>query len=230
MSLQFDCSACGRPLSVSDAHANTQVQCPQCGAVLPVPSVAENSPDRTTLKRWKVRIPEGQTYGPIERAELDQWAAEGRLDGNCMLQATGETVWLHAIHEYPHLTLHPQSTASTAAASSMSTAFIRPHRGGMLLTFGILGIVFVLMSCVPLGLFSPVAWFMSHKDLKAIREGEMDRRGEGLAQAGRVLGIVGTILFVLYLLVFLAYAAFIVFFVGQAIGGPFGPPGRGLGF
>jgi len=94
----------------------------------------------------------------------------------------------------------------------------------MLLTFGIVGIT-AMSLCVLLGVFSPIAWWMSHKDTKAIRDGRMDRRGEGLTQAGLILGIIGTVLFVLSLLV---CVALVFFAVSGAPGGPFGGgPGPG---
>ena len=64
-----------------------------------------------------------------------------------------------------------------------------PHRGGLILTLGILGFV--------IGVTGPVAWIMGNADMASIRAGKMDRDGESLTQAGRVLGIVSTALFVL---------------------------------
>jgi hypothetical protein len=76
----------------------------------------------------------------------------------------------------------------------------RPHRGGAVLALGILSIVI----CTPLGIF---AWVMGNRDLDAIRRGEMDREGEGLTQAGKICGIVGTVLLVLQCFFMLSYFA-----------------------
>ncbi len=62
-----------------------------------------------------------------------------------------------------------------------------PHRGGLILALGIIGLVI----CAPLAI---PAWIMGESDLKKIRAGIMDPEGEGLTQAGRILGIIGTIL------------------------------------
>ncbi len=62
---------------------------------------------------------------------------------------------------------------------------VSPHRGGMILTLGILGF------CV--GVTGPVAWILGNIDIAAIRAGTMDRDGESMTQAGRVCGIVSTI-------------------------------------
>jgi len=71
---------------------------------------------------------------------------------------------------------------------------MQPHRGGLVLVLGILGIVF---GCAPVAV---VAWVMGRSDLAKIDAGVMDPAGRGTTQAGRILGIVGTVLFVLSLL------------------------------
>jgi hypothetical protein len=66
--------------------------------------------------------------------------------------------------------------------------WLQPHRGTMILVLGILSLVF---TCFPLGI---AAWVMGNTDLAAIRRGEMDPTGEGTTQAGRILGIISTVL------------------------------------
>jgi hypothetical protein len=63
-----------------------------------------------------------------------------------------------------------------------------PHRGVLVLSLGILS----LLLCGPLGVF---AWVMGRRDLAAMRQGLMDRSGEGMTSVGTVLGIVGAVLF-----------------------------------
>ena len=69
-----------------------------------------------------------------------------------------------------------------------------PHRGGTILAMGILSIVLCGI------IFGPIAWVMGNTDMVEIGAGRMDRTGEGLTQAGRVLGIIGTVLGVLQVL------------------------------
>lgn len=65
---------------------------------------------------------------------------------------------------------------------------MRPHRGGLVLTLGILG--FVLC-----GIFTSIpAWIMGNSDLKAMDAGQMDPAGRGTTQAGKICGIIVTIL------------------------------------
>jgi predicted Zn finger-like uncharacterized protein len=69
-----------------------------------------------------------------------------------------------------------------------------PHRGGMILAFGIISMVSFVMG-IPLAIiFGPMAWIMGNADMAEIRAGRMDPSGEGTVQTGRVLGIISTII------------------------------------
>jgi hypothetical protein len=56
-----------------------------------------------------------------------------------------------------------------------------------------------------LGFCGPVAWLLGHYELQAIRAGVAPRAGEGLANAGRVMGIVSSSLLALQLLALLVW-------------------------
>lgn len=77
------------------------------------------------------------------------------------------------------------------------TTHVEPHRGGLILTLAILGLII----CGPMAL---VAWIMSASDLKKIQHGTMDKSGYGMTLAGMVVGIIGTILWILGLVILLA--------------------------
>jgi hypothetical protein len=64
---------------------------------------------------------------------------------------------------------------------------MRPHRGVMILVFGILGI----LCCF---IFGIVAWAMGNGDLREMDAGRMDPAGRGLTQAGKICGIVSVVL------------------------------------
>lgn len=70
----------------------------------------------------------------------------------------------------------------------------KPHRGGMILTFGIIGII-----CC--GIFAILAAIMGSGDLKEMAAGRMDRSGEGMTRVGQILGFVGIGLWVLGVIV-----------------------------
>ena len=78
---------------------------------------------------------------------------------------------------------------------------MKPHHGTLILVFGILGLVV----CAPLGI---VAWIMGSGDLKQMDAGAMDPSGRSLTNAGRICGMIGTILLVLAVLCAIVLAAF----------------------
>lgn len=69
----------------------------------------------------------------------------------------------------------------------------KPHRGALILVLGILGLVFCPLT-------APFAWMMGSEDLRQMRAGRMDPEGEGLTQAGRVLGMIVTGLMLLFVI------------------------------
>jgi hypothetical protein len=86
---------------------------------------------------------------------------------------------------------------------------LKPHRGGMLLAFGILGI----LCCIVFGI---LAWVMGSNDLKEMAAGRMDPSGEGMTKAGKILGIIGCVLAVLGILAWLAMMIFGVAMAGMS--------------
>jgi predicted Zn finger-like uncharacterized protein len=66
----------------------------------------------------------------------------------------------------------------------------QPHRGAVVLTLGILSLVICCLGVI----LGPIAWVMGNNDMTDIRAGRMDPEGEGLTNAGRICGIIGTIL------------------------------------
>lgn len=69
-------------------------------------------------------------------------------------------------------------------------AGMKPDRGVVILILGILSIV----ACQ---IFGPIAWILGNSDMKEIRAGLRDPAGEQLTNVGRILGIIGTVLFIL---------------------------------
>ncbi len=97
------------------------------------------------------------------------------------------------------------------ASSAYSVQSVEPHRGGLVLTLGILGLVLC-------GFLGPVAWYMGAEDLDKMRRGVMDKSGYGVTQAGYILGIIATILTVIGCLFGILWAIL----VGVAAGGGLG--------
>jgi hypothetical protein len=72
---------------------------------------------------------------------------------------------------------------------------MKPHRATLVLVLGILGLVL----CGPLGI---AAWIMGNGDLKAMDAGTMDPSGRSTTNAGRICGLIATILFAVGLVIF----------------------------
>ena len=73
---------------------------------------------------------------------------------------------------------------------------MRPHRGSTVLVYGILGLVL----CQILGI---AAWRMGTDDLRAMEFGQMDPSGRDLTNAGRICGMVATVILIFQLAVML---------------------------
>ncbi len=73
----------------------------------------------------------------------------------------------------------------------------------MILVLGILG----LIVCVPLGI---AAWIMGGNDLKEMDAGTMDPAGRGNTQAGKICGMIATILMIVGFVIGILAFMFIV--------------------
>ncbi len=72
---------------------------------------------------WYLRTPDGQQYGPINKAQLDQWVAEGRIGHDCWLWRSGWANWELASTVYIQLgqPLEGVAPPSVGTASSIGT-------------------------------------------------------------------------------------------------------------
>lgn len=71
----------------------------------------------------------------------------------------------------------------------MEEQYLAPHRGVMILIFGILGLV----SC---GIFAILAWIFGNTDLAEMDAGRMDPSGRDMTNVGRILGMIVCILYI----------------------------------
>lgn len=80
---------------------------------------------------------------------------------------------------------------------------MKPHRATLILVLGILSIV----CCGPLGI---AAWIMGNTDLKEMAAGTMDPAGRDMTNAGKICGIIGTVLAILGAIVGAVYGVLVV--------------------
>ncbi len=84
--------------------------------------------------------------------------------------------------------------------------YVAPHRGGAVLTLGILGLVV----CFICGI---IAWTMGNEDLHKMREGTMDPSGESMTSAGRICGMISVILAVVGIVILFGTGASFLHFL-----------------
>ena len=185
----------GKPARCPICHAITLVAEPAKADLFPVstapsPTKVENSPHvaTTSTARWQLKTPEGHVYGPVPEGELERWIREGRVTAECELRQD-EHAWQPADKHYPVLSAPRQPQAVVTAPTSYMR-YRSDHRGVLVLVLGIIGWV----SGCPV--FSVVAWVMGSADLREMELGRMDPEGRAMTQAGRVLGMIYTLLWI----------------------------------
>jgi len=171
----IQCASCQRKLSLPDTLIGQEVQCPTCGARFTAQGAGDAPPSRE----------------PASHARELPSSEPPRYDDD-----RGERRRRYADYDDDY-------GDEGDDFRRMRRRDLAPHRGGTILTLGILSIVF---SCVIIG---PMAWVMGNTDLAEIRAGRMDPEGEGLTRAGQICGIIGTIFGILACLYFLAVGAMI---------------------
>jgi hypothetical protein len=77
-------------------------------------------------------------------------------------------------------------------------------------TILVLGILSLICSCLPLGV---AAWVMGNRELQAIDSGRRNPDNRGTANAGRVIGIVATVLGLIGFIILIAFL-----FLGLSVG------------
>jgi len=145
-------------------------------------------------QQWYCNI-QGQQYGPVELETLQQWADQRRLGPSDLVWGEGMPQWQQAQTvaglSFPAgPAVPPPAPTGAQPTSPVPGQAVEPHRGVMILIFGILGV----LCCV---IFGIIAWVMGSGDLRKMERGLMDRSGEGMTRAGQIIGIVATILFIL---------------------------------
>jgi hypothetical protein len=138
------------------------------------------------MSKWYCYVT-GRQYGPVDADELARWVAEYRLNAEDLVWSEGMDQWATAGTVWP---------AWFVCRRDPYPQPVRPHRGELVLTLGILSLV-----CCPIGLvLGIIAWVMATDDLIRMRRGQMDPRGQGQTRAGQICGIIAVAATVLGLL------------------------------
>lgn len=146
MPIEITCTGCERRLRVPDKVAGKRIKCPKCETVLHVPEasgeeasagaedvveqepaakkpepIAEKpepkpAPEPSLPDRWYMKTEEGADYGPVPRAELDEWVQEGRVTSDCQILQDGAEQWQWASDVFPELEEPEAETPPPSAA------------------------------------------------------------------------------------------------------------------
>lgn len=171
MAIEIGCTGCGQTLRVADEHAGKKARCPACGTI--------------------VQVPEAGMAAPLEPADP---AVERPFSGKPQVAPDA-----NPFGDRPEPAPNPYAPPGTSPFQPPQS-YLRPHRGGLILTFGLLGV----LCCMP---FAIVAWVMGAADLKEIRAGRMDPSGQGMTQAGMIIGMIWTILAGIWIVINIALVA-----------------------
>ncbi len=165
------CPECKKHLQVPDELLGQRVQCPECTHLFTAAATEQVSIGITGVPASPPPIPTSETLTWEREAEADEGKRRRDDDDD---------------HDDDAL---PRRRRRSYGNRFSGTA----HRGGMILAFGLAGLLG--MSFFPVGLvFGIMAWIMGNADMAEMRSGRMDPEGEGMTQAGRIMGMISTIL------------------------------------
>jgi hypothetical protein len=99
MTIAITCPSCKKQSGAPDQCAGQTGQCPFCSAAVSIPAAVK------TLKAvtWTVRLRTGQTWGPVNRRQLDEAVATGRLSGDSLVWQADPTKAVQLVDMYPQL-------------------------------------------------------------------------------------------------------------------------------
>jgi hypothetical protein len=195
MPLDLPCPSCGQALRVPEDLLGRDVRCPGCATTFTPRAPADaNAPSAAAS------ITAGEPAGgePPRRAAEEHEERPRRRDED-----------------------DEDTPAPPRYGDDVTVG--RPNHAVLVLVLGIVGVVLAVVGiCVLQYILDPVAfglslaaWIVGHLDLAAIRAGKMDPRGQEMARAGWICGIVGTILPVVS---GACWCAFVVIYLGFFVG------------
>jgi predicted Zn finger-like uncharacterized protein len=166
MPVNISCPNCGKSLALQEAHMGKKVRCPGCQQVFTANPPEENIQPAEEMEAVQERPSRtGRPRAP--EPEEEEEAARPRRR-----RAADEDEDVEGGEERVGA----------------------PHRGGTVLTMGILALVFAL--CCPLicWIVGGIGLSMASTDLGKMARRQMDRTGQGMTNTAKILCIVGLII------------------------------------
>jgi predicted RNA-binding Zn-ribbon protein involved in translation (DUF1610 family) len=163
------CTQCKKTLQIPEQYLGETVQCPECGHQF------------TATAESVTSHPKPATAAAGSGSK--RWAPEPGED------------------DYPRRRQRDFDDDEDSDELDVSRGIrsrLRPHRGGLVMSLGLISLVGGWAMCLPV-VIGPIAWIMAQADLRAMRDGEMDPSGESMVRTGQVCGIISTIILILSL-------------------------------
>jgi len=223
MSVEIACPSCAARLNLPESLLGTQVRCASCQTAFPAPGLMDGPANPIKLELDSepaagpaIPIPpvplpaEPREVPPSEAAPRPKHAepSDQRECPSCGAIVRQDMRRCYRCGERLPRLDWPE-TERDRLQRDPSRRDSEPHRGGLVLALGILGLVFFAF-CGPVGMvLSLCAWVTGRADLARIRAGTMDREGETNSHIGMVCGIVGVPLNALWLIGCVAFWLFV---------------------
>ena len=173
------CSECKKQLQVPDELIGKKVQCPECKHTF----TAETDVEQITIGSK----PNTSRSVPVPTRKGEAWETKKGKE-----EDADDDYEVKKRRRRDDDDDDDDDRSSRRGSRRRRASFSRdwaPHRGGMILAFGIIALVSGMGI-----IFGPMAWLMGNSDLREIQDGRMDPEGEGMTQTGRILGMIATIL------------------------------------
>ncbi len=208
MPITVACSSCNRKLRVPDDLLGKRVKCPTCGNTFEATAEDEAPPEPP---------PEPVEEGSSARSKSGSRRGEAvtssraRRDDDYEDDDQPRSRRGRDDDDYEDDRDEDDDRRRSRRRRREDGRDYEPHRGPMVLVFGIIGcvlfvfeicvgwiglpgaIIAIVLSLIGMGL-SVTAWVLGGKDLGLMRKGKMDPEGRGNTQGGYVCGIIGTVL------------------------------------
>jgi len=135
------------------------------------------------MQKFYFKSNDGEEYGPISASDVREWQNQGRMNNESLVRYSNSRDW-KPLSDFSEL------NSLTPTPTQQGGQDFQPHRGSMILTFGIIGVA----CCFPFGI---AAWVMGNSDIKSIDSGVMDPSGRSMTNGGKICGIISVIITVL---------------------------------
>jgi len=191
MSQLIACPECKKHLQVPEDLMGKRVQCPECKHTFTAKAPEEDEEGSKT----------GTTASKPVPSKTPEWDKKSSSSSN--RSGSGKKKRINDDDDDDDDDDDRPRRRKRRRSSSYRGNYV-PHRGGMILAFGLIALIGGMVAGVPV-VFGIVAWIMGNADLAEIRAGRMDPEGEGMTQAGRIMGMIATILAIVGILVTCAF-------------------------